>query len=114
MRKEGRNLEGSKEGREEEEEEEEEVPPQLSTTQMKLLCDVCEVAVATAFCCADEAALCESCDGRIHAANKLAGRHQRIPLMPDHPDHEPAPSCDICQVCVVCMIAHCYNNNVPH
>lgn len=61
---------------------------------MKLLCDVCEKAVASVVCCADEAALCFPCDARVHAANKLAGKHQRVPLLPD--TSEPA-LCDICQ-----------------
>jgi hypothetical protein len=31
-------------------------------------------------CCADEAVLCWACDDKIHAANKLASKHQRVPL----------------------------------
>lgn len=61
---------------------------------MKLLCDVCEKAVASVVCCADEAALCFPCDARVHAANKLAGKHQRVPLLSE--TSEPA-LCDICQ-----------------
>ncbi|MCO5609139.1 hypothetical protein L7F22_063361 [Adiantum nelumboides] len=61
---------------------------------MKLLCDVCENAVASVVCCADEAALCSSCDSRVHAANKLAGKHHRLPLVPE--TSEPVV-CDICQ-----------------
>ncbi|KAI5077801.1 hypothetical protein GOP47_0007625 [Adiantum capillus-veneris] len=60
---------------------------------MKLQCDVCVQAAATLFCCADEAALCAECDLRVHAANKLAGKHERLPLTLDHPPS----SCDICQ-----------------
>ncbi|URE37461.1 hypothetical protein MUK42_05742 [Musa troglodytarum] len=44
---------------------------------MKILCDACEGAVAAVLCCADEAALCWACDEKVHAANKLAGKHQR-------------------------------------
>lgn len=44
-------------------------------------------------CCADEAALCTACDTRVHAANKLANKHVRVPLVGQL---EP-PRCDICQ-----------------
>uniref|UniRef100_A0A453P1M6 B box-type domain-containing protein n=1 Tax=Aegilops tauschii subsp. strangulata TaxID=200361 RepID=A0A453P1M6_AEGTS len=61
---------------------------------MKIQCDSCGVAAATVVCCADEAALCARCDVEIHAANKLASKHQRLPL-----DALGAklPRCDICQ-----------------
>ncbi|CAM0945326.1 unnamed protein product [Alopecurus aequalis] len=61
---------------------------------MKIQCDSCGVAAATVVCCADEAALCARCDVEIHAANKLASKHQRLPL-----DTLGAklPRCDICQ-----------------
>ncbi|KAF2591290.1 hypothetical protein F2Q70_00042053 [Brassica cretica] len=61
---------------------------------MKIQCDVCENAPATIICCADEAALCPKCDVEIHAANKLASKHQRL-----HLDSLPTkfPRCDICQ-----------------
>ncbi|XP_031491191.1 B-box zinc finger protein 22-like [Nymphaea colorata] len=61
---------------------------------MKIQCDVCESAEATVLCCADEAALCWHCDDKIHAANKLAGKHQRVPLLTPS-SH--TPKCDICQ-----------------
>lgn len=61
---------------------------------MKIQCDVCERAEALVLCCADEAALCWDCDQKVHAANKLAGKHQRLPL--SHPSSQ-APKCDICQ-----------------
>ncbi|CAK9881363.1 unnamed protein product [Sphagnum jensenii] len=60
---------------------------------MKIQCDVCESNKATVICCADEAALCTDCDTRVHAANKLANKHQRVPLMAP----TDAPRCDICQ-----------------
>jgi len=50
--------------------------------------------VASVICCADEAALCADCDSRIHTANKLVSKHQRVPFLPD-PDSP--PRCDICQ-----------------
>jgi hypothetical protein len=60
---------------------------------MKIQCDVCESTKATVICCADEAALCTDCDTKVHAANKLANKHQRVPLMAP----TDAPRCDICQ-----------------
>ncbi|XP_047335167.1 B-box zinc finger protein 22-like [Impatiens glandulifera] len=61
---------------------------------MKIQCNVCEVAEANVLCCADEAALCWSCDVKVHAANKLASKHQRVPLSDSS---SPMPKCDICQ-----------------
>ncbi|PKA66739.1 putative salt tolerance-like protein [Apostasia shenzhenica] len=66
---------------------------------MKVQCDVCERAEAVVLCCADEAALCWGCDEKVHAANKLAGKHQRVPfLLPTAaPAASKMPICDICQ-----------------
>ncbi|XP_009771048.1 B-box zinc finger protein 22-like [Nicotiana sylvestris] len=61
---------------------------------MKIQCNVCESAEARVLCCADEAALCWSCDDKVHAANKLASKHQRVPLSTSS---SPMPKCDICQ-----------------
>ncbi|KAL5229657.1 hypothetical protein ABZP36_028433 [Zizania latifolia] len=78
---------------------------------MKVLCSVCEAAEASVLCCADEAALCARCDREVHAANRLARKHQRLPLLapgaasvarapPPAPVPAPAPpKCDICQEC---------------
>ncbi|KAK7324492.1 hypothetical protein VNO77_28073 [Canavalia gladiata] len=61
---------------------------------MKIQCNVCEAAEAKVLCCADEAALCWECDEKVHAANKLASKHQRVPLSTSS-SH--MPKCDICQ-----------------
>ncbi|GAA0174251.1 hypothetical protein Leryth_010518 [Lithospermum erythrorhizon] len=61
---------------------------------MKIQCDVCESAPATVICCADEAALCANCDIQVHAANKLASKHQRLHL---NCLSNKLPFCDICQ-----------------
>ncbi|KAK1362403.1 B-box zinc finger protein 22 [Heracleum sosnowskyi] len=61
---------------------------------MKIQCSVCEAAEATVLCCADEAALCYGCDEKVHAANKLASKHQRVSLSNSS---SPMPKCDICQ-----------------
>ncbi|KFK31218.1 hypothetical protein AALP_AA6G083700 [Arabis alpina] len=60
---------------------------------MKIQCDVCEKAPATLICCADEAALCSKCDVEVHAANKLASKHQRLFL---NSLSTKFPPCDIC------------------
>ncbi|XP_051152218.1 B-box zinc finger protein 22-like [Andrographis paniculata] len=61
---------------------------------MKIQCNVCEAAEANVLCCADEAALCWGCDQKVHAANKLASKHQRVPLSSSSAQ---MPKCDICQ-----------------
>ncbi|GAB4859200.1 B-box zinc finger protein 24 [Ancistrocladus abbreviatus] len=61
---------------------------------MKIQCDVCERSPASVICCADEAALCAKCDIEVHAANKLASKHQRLQLQCLS---NKLPSCDICQ-----------------
>uniref|UniRef100_A0A2N9FRU0 B box-type domain-containing protein n=1 Tax=Fagus sylvatica TaxID=28930 RepID=A0A2N9FRU0_FAGSY len=63
---------------------------------MKIQCNVCEAAEATVLCCADEAALCWACDEKVHAANKLASKHQRVALSTSSSDSQ-MPKCDICQ-----------------
>ncbi|CAK9142083.1 unnamed protein product [Ilex paraguariensis] len=60
---------------------------------MRTLCDVCENAAAILFCAADEAALCRSCDEKVHKCNKLASRHVRVGLA----DPSAVPRCDICE-----------------
>ncbi|KAI3930549.1 hypothetical protein MKX01_036995 [Papaver californicum] len=60
---------------------------------MRTLCDVCESAAAILFCAADEAALCGSCDDKVHLCNKLANRHVRVALA----DPSDVSRCDICE-----------------
>ncbi|KAL2318821.1 hypothetical protein Fmac_032697 [Flemingia macrophylla] len=62
---------------------------------MKIQCDVCNQKEASVFCTADEAALCDGCDHRVHHANKLASKHQRFSLLRPASKHHPL--CDICQ-----------------
>ncbi|KAF3446732.1 hypothetical protein FNV43_RR11912 [Rhamnella rubrinervis] len=62
---------------------------------MKIQCDVCNKDEASVFCTADEAALCDTCDHRVHHANKLASKHQRFSLI--QPPSKQFPLCDICQ-----------------
>ncbi|OIT33411.1 PREDICTED: B-box zinc finger protein 21-like isoform X2 [Nicotiana attenuata] len=62
---------------------------------MKIQCDVCNKNEASVFCTADEAALCEACDHRVHHVNKLASKHERFSLL--QPSTKQFPLCDICQ-----------------
>ncbi|KAA8537561.1 hypothetical protein F0562_027169 [Nyssa sinensis] len=62
---------------------------------MKIQCDVCNKDGASVFCSADEAALCDACDHRVHHANKLASKHHRFSLLPPSPKQ--VPLCDICR-----------------
>lgn len=41
-------------------------------------CDVCHANSAVVYCQADAAYLCVGCDGKVHGANKLASRHERV------------------------------------
>lgn len=73
--------------------------------KMKIQCDVCEKAPATVICCADEAALCAKCDVEVHAANKLASKHQRLLLQCLSTK---LPKCDICQVITISVASPWY------
>ncbi|MED6151846.1 Zinc finger protein CONSTANS-like [Stylosanthes scabra] len=42
------------------------------------VCDTCRSAPCAVFCRADSAYLCAACDARVHAANTLASRHERV------------------------------------
>lgn len=67
---------------------------------MKIQCDVCSKEEASVFCCADDAALCITCDHRVHRANKLASKHRRYSLLLPSAaasNGKPDPLCDICQ-----------------
>ncbi|XP_077217424.1 CONSTANS-like 2 [Tasmannia lanceolata] len=41
-------------------------------------CDSCRVAACAVYCRADSAYLCTGCDARVHAANPVASRHERV------------------------------------
>ncbi|KAK6255836.1 B-box-type zinc finger - like 10 [Theobroma cacao] len=42
------------------------------------VCDTCRSAACTVYCQADSAYLCAGCDARVHAANRVASRHERV------------------------------------
>ncbi|GFP88273.1 B-box zinc finger protein 20 [Phtheirospermum japonicum] len=62
---------------------------------MKIQYAVCGKEAATVFCTTDEAALCHTCDNRVHNANKLANKHPRFSLL--NPLFKQSPLRDICQ-----------------
>ncbi|KAJ8511204.1 hypothetical protein OPV22_001638 [Ensete ventricosum] len=64
---------------------------------MKVQCEVCTAEAASVFCCADEAALCDSCDRRVHGANRLAGKHRRFSLLYPSSSAQTPPLCDVCK-----------------
>lgn len=76
---------------------------------MRVQCDVCANEVASAFCCADEAALCATCDVRVHTANKLAAKHPRFSLVHPISSDALAPRCDVCQVLLTYIRTYVYN-----
>ncbi|XP_074567838.1 zinc finger protein CONSTANS-LIKE 2-like [Curcuma longa] len=41
-------------------------------------CDVCRSAPSLVYCHADAAFICVGCDERVHTANRLASRHERV------------------------------------
>jgi hypothetical protein len=45
---------------------------------MPKLCEACHASSAVVYCRADAAYLCVNCDGKVHGANKLASRHERV------------------------------------
>ncbi|KAG0562149.1 hypothetical protein KC19_9G121400 [Ceratodon purpureus] len=49
-------------------------------------CDACHGSSAVVYCRADAAYLCAGCDGKVHGANKLASRHERVWM------------CEVCEV----------------
>nr|CAI64585.1 CONSTANS-like 3 [Physcomitrium patens] len=49
-------------------------------------CDACQASSAVVYCRADAAYLCLGCDGKVHGANKLASRHERLWM------------CEVCEV----------------
>ncbi|XP_008341186.1 zinc finger protein CONSTANS-LIKE 5 isoform X2 [Malus domestica] len=68
------------------------------------LCDSCKNSTAALFCRADLVFLCLPCDARIHAANKLTTRHERV-WMCEVCDQAPAAvtcKADAAALCVAC------------
>ncbi|XP_043710024.1 zinc finger protein CONSTANS-LIKE 4-like [Telopea speciosissima] len=67
-------------------------------------CDSCKSAAALLFCRADSAFLCIDCDAKVHGANKLASRHERV-WMCEVCEQAPASftcKADAAALCVTC------------
>ncbi|KAI3756093.1 hypothetical protein L1987_55906 [Smallanthus sonchifolius] len=76
----------------------------LSSTMAVTLCDSCKTTTASLFCRAESAYLCIPCDGKVHAANKLASRHERV-WMCEVCEQAPASvtcKADAAALCVTC------------
>ncbi|XP_004507813.1 zinc finger protein CONSTANS-LIKE 5 isoform X2 [Cicer arietinum] len=72
------------------------VPPKL--------CDSCKLSSAALFCRSHSAFLCINCDSRIHCANKLSSRHERV-WMCEVCEQAPASvtcKADAAALCVTC------------
>lgn len=67
-------------------------------------CDTCRSAACTVYCKADSAYLCSSCDARIHAANKVASRHERVWVCEAC---ERAPAAFLCKADAASLCATC-------
>ncbi|XP_078434034.1 zinc finger protein CONSTANS-LIKE 3-like [Wolffia australiana] len=67
-------------------------------------CDSCKSAAALLFCRADSAFLCRACDGKIHGANKLASRHERVWMCEVCEQAPAAVTCkaDAAALCLAC------------
>ncbi|KAL9267653.1 Zinc finger protein CONSTANS-LIKE 3-like protein [Drosera capensis] len=67
-------------------------------------CDACRSSAAILFCPADTAFLCSLCDGKIHGANPLASRHDRLRLCDVCEDSPAAVTCkaDAASLCLAC------------
>ncbi|KAM7506896.1 hypothetical protein LguiA_017349 [Lonicera macranthoides] len=74
------------------------------TDKWQRVCDMCRSATCTVYCRADSAYLCMGCDSRIHAANRVASRHERVWVCGAC---EQAPAAFICKadaasLCIAC------------
>ncbi|PRQ37551.1 putative transcription factor C2C2-CO-like family [Rosa chinensis] len=67
-------------------------------------CDTCKSSPSAVFCRADSAYLCLTCDSKIHCANKLASRHQRVWMCEVCEQAPAAVTCkaDAAALCVTC------------
>ncbi|XP_022966086.1 zinc finger protein CONSTANS-LIKE 5-like [Cucurbita maxima] len=67
-------------------------------------CDSCKTAAAAVYCRPDSAFLCLNCDTKIHGANKLASRHDRVWMCEVCEQAPAAVMCkaDAAALCVTC------------
>lgn len=68
------------------------------------LCDSCKSEAAALFCRADSAFMCLTCDAKVHCANKLASRHERVWMCEVCEQAPAAVTCkaDAAALCVTC------------
>ncbi|KNA23803.1 hypothetical protein SOVF_021810 isoform A [Spinacia oleracea] len=74
------------------------------TNSWARVCDSCRSAPCTVYCRADSAYLCTSCDARIHAANQVASRHERVWVCEAC---ERAPAAFLCKADAASLCATC-------
>nr|AEP02841.1 heading day 1 [Oryza rufipogon]AEP02842.1 heading day 1 [Oryza rufipogon]AEP02843.1 heading day 1 [Oryza rufipogon]AEP02844.1 heading day 1 [Oryza rufipogon] len=69
-------------------------------------CDGCRAAPSVVYCRADAAYLCASCDARVHAANSVASRHERVRVCEACERAPAALACraDAAALCVACDV----------
>lgn len=68
------------------------------------VCDTCRSAACTVYCRADSAYLCAECDARVHAANRVASRHERVWVCEAC---ERAPAAFLCKADAASLCAEC-------
>ncbi|XP_057524816.1 zinc finger protein CONSTANS-LIKE 2 isoform X2 [Amaranthus tricolor] len=78
--------------------------PGGDTNSWARVCDTCQSAPCTVYCKADSAYLCTSCDARIHAANQVASRHERVWVCEAC---ERAPAAFLCKADAASLCATC-------
>ncbi|XP_057970695.1 zinc finger protein CONSTANS-LIKE 2 [Malania oleifera] len=68
------------------------------------MCDSCRSAPCSVYCLADSAYLCTGCDARIHSANRVVSRHERVWVCEAC---ERAPAAFICKADSASLCAAC-------
>ncbi|BAF19292.1 zinc finger protein HD1 [Oryza sativa Japonica Group] len=78
-------------------------------------CDGCRAAPSVVYCRADAAYLCASCDARVHAANRVASRHERVRVCEACERAPAALACraDAAALCVACDVQVHSANPLP-
>ncbi|GMJ02367.1 CONSTANS-LIKE 2, CONSTANS-like 2, B-box domain protein 3 [Hibiscus trionum] len=68
------------------------------------VCDTCCSAPCTVYCRADSAYLCAGCDARVHAANRVASRHEHVRVCEAC---ESAPAAFLCKADAASLCTAC-------
>ncbi|RZC74376.1 hypothetical protein C5167_049856 [Papaver somniferum] len=80
---------------------------------MKIQCDVCNKDEAAVFCSADEVALCNGCDHRVHHANKLASKHHHFSLLHPSSSSSEIPRSDMSGTSSFFILPGRWSNSLP-